>query len=116
MQSSRRACQGPLSGRGPRGVRSGCGSTLTARRTQAFLFINRDRGMYHAATDTPAAARTSNLNEELGMVHTILSDKTGAPPRPRTVPAARRLSARPRLADTQVSSGWRATSIMLFAN
>ena len=44
---------------------------------QAFLFINRDRRMYHAETDTPPSARTSNLNEELGMVHTILSDKTG---------------------------------------
>ena len=47
---------------------------------QAFLFINSDRSMYHAESDTPAAARTSNLNEELGMVHTILSDKTGAQP------------------------------------
>ncbi|KAK9845741.1 hypothetical protein WJX81_001079 [Elliptochloris bilobata] len=44
---------------------------------QAFLFINSDRNMYHTETDTPASARTSNLNEELGMVHTILSDKTG---------------------------------------
>jgi phospholipid-transporting ATPase len=33
--------------------------------------------MYHKETDTPALARTSNLNEELGMVNTILSDKTG---------------------------------------
>jgi magnesium-transporting ATPase (P-type) len=33
--------------------------------------------MYHAETDTPARARTSNLNEELGQVDTILSDKTG---------------------------------------
>ena len=33
--------------------------------------------MYHEETDTPALARTSNLNEELGMVNTILSDKTG---------------------------------------
>lgn len=31
--------------------------------------------MYHPDTDTPAVARTSNLNEELGMVNTILSDK-----------------------------------------
>ena len=41
------------------------------------MFINRDQAMYHEETDTPALARTSNLNEELGMVNTILSDKTG---------------------------------------
>lgn len=45
--------------------------------TQAMIFINGDREMHHAETDTPARARTSNLNEELGMVHTVLSDKTG---------------------------------------
>lgn len=33
--------------------------------------------MYHAESDTPAMARTSNLNEELGMVKYIFSDKTG---------------------------------------
>lgn len=33
--------------------------------------------MYHAETDTPAMARTSNLNEELGQVRYIFSDKTG---------------------------------------
>lgn len=33
--------------------------------------------MYHAETDTPALARTSNLNEELGQVQYIFSDKTG---------------------------------------
>ena len=36
--------------------------------------------MYHAASDTPALARTSNLNEELGQVQYIFSDKTGARP------------------------------------
>jgi magnesium-transporting ATPase (P-type) len=41
------------------------------------MFINQDRAMYYAETDTPARARTSNLNEELGQVDTILSDKTG---------------------------------------
>ncbi|XP_024971436.1 probable phospholipid-transporting ATPase 4 [Cynara cardunculus var. scolymus] len=41
------------------------------------LFINRDIHMYDEETGTPAQARTSNLNEELGMVDTILSDKTG---------------------------------------
>ncbi|KAK1369102.1 Phospholipid-transporting ATPase [Heracleum sosnowskyi] len=40
-------------------------------------FINQDIHMYHEDTDTPALARTSNLNEELGQVDTILSDKTG---------------------------------------
>ena len=44
---------------------------------QAMVFLNGDRRMYHAETDTPMRARTSNLNEELGMVHTVLSDKTG---------------------------------------
>lgn len=47
---------------------------------QALVFINRDQAMYHEETDTPALARTSNLNEELGMVNTILSDKTGTLP------------------------------------
>jgi len=40
-------------------------------------FISADLGMYYAETDRPARARTSNLNEELGQVDTILSDKTG---------------------------------------
>ena len=33
--------------------------------------------MYYAPTDTPALARTSNLNEELGQIQYIFSDKTG---------------------------------------
>ncbi|KAL8105993.1 hypothetical protein AgCh_029709 [Apium graveolens] len=41
------------------------------------IFINQDIEMYHEETDKPAHARTSNLNEELGQIHTILSDKTG---------------------------------------
>ncbi|KAJ6792772.1 putative phospholipid-transporting ATPase 9 [Iris pallida] len=41
------------------------------------IFMNQDTEMYHEETDTPAHARTSNLNEELGQVDTILSDKTG---------------------------------------
>lgn len=39
--------------------------------------MNVDLAMYHRETDTPFVARTSNLNEELGMVTTVLSDKTG---------------------------------------
>ena len=44
---------------------------------QCTQFINKDLNMYHAETDTPALARTSNLNEELGQVstiHAILAD------------------------------------------
>ncbi|KAF8399256.1 hypothetical protein HHK36_015121 [Tetracentron sinense] len=41
------------------------------------IFINQDLQMYHEESDKPARARTSNLNEELGQVDTILSDKTG---------------------------------------
>ena len=36
--------------------------------TQSIVFISSDLHMYHAETDTPALARTSNLNEDLGMV------------------------------------------------
>jgi phospholipid-transporting ATPase len=45
--------------------------------SQSMYFINFDLRMYHKESDTPALARTSNLNEELGQVATILSDKTG---------------------------------------
>ncbi|XP_042482484.1 probable phospholipid-transporting ATPase 4 [Macadamia integrifolia] len=41
------------------------------------MFINQDLHMYDEETGIPADARTSNLNEELGQVDTILSDKTG---------------------------------------
>ncbi|XWS34910.1 hypothetical protein CRYUN_Cryun21dG0077800 [Craigia yunnanensis] len=44
---------------------------------QSTQFINKDLNMYHAETNTPASARTSNLNEELGQVEYIFSDKTG---------------------------------------
>ncbi|QCD82674.1 phospholipid-transporting ATPase 3 [Vigna unguiculata] len=44
---------------------------------QSTQFINKDLSMYHAETNTPALARTSNLNEELGQVEYIFSDKTG---------------------------------------
>ncbi|KAF6146186.1 hypothetical protein GIB67_005834, partial [Kingdonia uniflora] len=44
---------------------------------QSTQFINKDLHMYHFDTNTPALARTSNLNEELGQVEYIFSDKTG---------------------------------------
>ena len=35
------------------------------------VLINNDIDMYHSETDTPARARTSNLNEELGQVASL---------------------------------------------
>ncbi|KAL0115360.1 hypothetical protein PUN28_010712 [Cardiocondyla obscurior] len=51
--------------------------TLEVVRFVQATFINMDIEMYHAETDTPAMARTSNLNEELGIVKYIFTDKTG---------------------------------------
>ncbi|XP_043668540.1 probable phospholipid-transporting ATPase IA isoform X2 [Vespula pensylvanica] len=51
--------------------------TLEVVRFVQATFINMDIEMYHAETDTPAMARTSNLNEELGMVNYVFTDKTG---------------------------------------
>eukprot|EP01116_Phalansterium_solitarium_P004039 TRINITY_DN1491_c0_g1_i2.p1 TRINITY_DN1491_c0_g1~~TRINITY_DN1491_c0_g1_i2.p1 ORF type:complete len:1331 (+),score=449.05 TRINITY_DN1491_c0_g1_i2:287-4279(+) len=47
-----------------------------AKFGQAYL-INNDEKMYHKESNTYAVARTSNLNEELGQVEYIFSDKTG---------------------------------------
>ena len=33
--------------------------------------------MYYEKTDTPAKARTTTLNEELGQIEYVFSDKTG---------------------------------------
>ncbi|KPM06938.1 phospholipid-transporting ATPase ID-like protein, partial [Sarcoptes scabiei] len=41
------------------------------------LWINWDIKMFHEQTDTPAKARTTTLNEELGQIKYIFSDKTG---------------------------------------
>uniref|UniRef100_A0A8D0HF46 Phospholipid-transporting ATPase n=1 Tax=Sphenodon punctatus TaxID=8508 RepID=A0A8D0HF46_SPHPU len=40
-------------------------------------FINWDLQMYYAEKDTAAKARTTTLNEQLGQIHYIFSDKTG---------------------------------------
>ncbi|KAI9599443.1 hypothetical protein BDF19DRAFT_428725 [Syncephalis fuscata] len=43
---------------------------------QAYL-IGQDIEMYDPASDTPAEARTSAINEDLGQVRYVFSDKTG---------------------------------------
>ncbi|XP_023317727.1 probable phospholipid-transporting ATPase IM isoform X2 [Trichogramma pretiosum] len=51
-------------------------SVEVIRFVQSFL-INWDEEMYHAPTNTHARARTTTLNEELGQIQYIFSDKTG---------------------------------------
>lgn len=51
--------------------------SLEVVRTFQAHFINSDLEMYDKESDSFAMARTSNLNEELGEVRYILSDKTG---------------------------------------
>lgn len=40
-------------------------------------FINWDVDMYYAATDTPFQCRALNINEDLGQIEYVFSDKTG---------------------------------------
>jgi phospholipid-transporting ATPase len=48
----------------------------TVKFFQAY-FIQEDWMMYDEEKDLHASVQSSNLNEELGMVHQIFSDKTG---------------------------------------
>lgn len=41
------------------------------------LLINWDLKMYYEVNDIPAQARTTTLNEELGQIEYIFSDKVG---------------------------------------
>ncbi|XP_037121216.1 phospholipid-transporting ATPase ID-like [Syngnathus acus] len=41
------------------------------------FYIDWDRKMYYPKSDTPAQVRTTTLNEELGQIKYIFSDKTG---------------------------------------
>ncbi|XP_023288917.1 phospholipid-transporting ATPase ID, partial [Orussus abietinus] len=51
-------------------------SVEVIRFVQSFL-INWDEEMYYEPTNTHAKARTTTLNEELGQIEYIFSDKTG---------------------------------------
>ncbi|XP_040565458.1 phospholipid-transporting ATPase IB isoform X2 [Lepeophtheirus salmonis] len=51
--------------------------TLEMVRFIQAYFINWDREMFYEPSQTPAKARTSNLNEELGQIKYLFSDKTG---------------------------------------
>ncbi|KAJ9515335.1 hypothetical protein QJQ45_006610 [Haematococcus lacustris] len=44
---------------------------------QCYIIYNTDRQMYHADSDTRFSCRTTTLNEDLGQVAYVLSDKTG---------------------------------------
>ena len=46
-----------------------CSNNLLKTALMYFLCIIQDIDMYYDVTDTPAMARTSNLNEELGQVN-----------------------------------------------
>ncbi|RIA85722.1 hypothetical protein C1645_361307 [Glomus cerebriforme] len=51
--------------------------TMEFIKLAQVYFINHDLDMYHEETDTPAEAHTSTINEELGQVSYLFSDKTG---------------------------------------
>lgn len=52
------------------------GSVEVIRLGNSF-YIDWDSNMYYKQKDTPAEARTTTLNEELGQIKYIFSDKTG---------------------------------------
>ncbi|KAH9288380.1 hypothetical protein KI387_032497, partial [Taxus chinensis] len=51
--------------------------SLEIVKVMQAVFITQDIQMYDEGTCSTAEARTSNLNEDLGQIDTILSDKTG---------------------------------------
>ncbi len=51
--------------------------SLTMVKALQAYFMNNDLNMYHADTDTPARVRSASLNEEIGQISHVFSDKTG---------------------------------------
>ncbi|XP_077398687.1 phospholipid-transporting ATPase ID-like [Vanacampus margaritifer] len=51
--------------------------SVEAIRLVNSFYIDWDSKMYYPKSDTPAQARTTTLNEELGQIKYIFSDKTG---------------------------------------
>ncbi|KAF0683545.1 Aste57867_24402 [Aphanomyces stellatus] len=51
--------------------------SMTSVKFMQAYFMNADLKMYHAESDTPCQVRTMALNEELGQINYIFSDKTG---------------------------------------
>ncbi|KAI9219490.1 hypothetical protein BC828DRAFT_386043 [Blastocladiella britannica] len=51
--------------------------TLEIVKLVQAMFINNDLAMYYEPDDRPAEARTASLNEELGQVSYLFTDKTG---------------------------------------
>ncbi|KAJ0409554.1 hypothetical protein ATCC90586_010065 [Pythium insidiosum] len=51
--------------------------TIAIVKSYQTFFLNRDIEMYDEVTDTPALVRNADLNDDLGQVTHIFSDKTG---------------------------------------
>jgi phospholipid-translocating ATPase len=51
--------------------------TIEMQRFVGSQFIESDEQLYDPKTDQPAKANTSDLNEDLGQVEYLFSDKTG---------------------------------------
>ncbi|KAI9910434.1 hypothetical protein PsorP6_010902 [Peronosclerospora sorghi] len=51
--------------------------SMTSVKFMQSFFMNQDLEMYHQDSDTPCQVRTMSLNEELGQIDYIFSDKTG---------------------------------------
>uniref|UniRef100_A0A8C7NAM5 Phospholipid-transporting ATPase n=1 Tax=Oncorhynchus kisutch TaxID=8019 RepID=A0A8C7NAM5_ONCKI len=58
-------------------IHCNCISVVEIIRLGNSFYIDWDRKMYYPKSDTPAEARTTTLNEELGQIKYIFSDKTG---------------------------------------